>query len=567
MAGQFDIIRHDGLLSEEAIRAVSRMNQGAAINGGNLSVRNFGGNIEVFDFRAPPIWVRTTGAAVDGAHPWEEVMREDNEWTAHTDGATGTATVLPLYLADGGEVDEGTICRAWLYSSGTHYIGIPANRHGNYPGLLYLVTNVCPIGETSGVLYVAADDYEISTSGGQAIVAGSFDADAGKVTIRGVVDWTDPDFAAGSGDSFGFYLKVNGENYTGAPVHLVTFVGTGASMQKEMVWELALTQAGTIDLALWAYRVAGSRSLTAASTSRIEVNGNVAGIKVEYRQIIVPPGSHIGPKVCVVNPTDCCIDDDSSTADTASRISVSCCSVPIPAMRMVDLSSAYIIELPGWESIGYGWGEVNFSETFTEIWEQIKKVHYLQYAGQDDSPRRNCLYTKEIPLTNLWAWSRTGFSEAVRTQLLDHYIHLRFWISERRPGEPSSFYDYNINGANTNGPIPAPEQQAYCGFGASVARYSSTHPSPQFFGYLTGYKPHTTNEFYASQPDDLYGNVHAIYPIERFFAPLPTPGTSCIGTCKLIREHLYPSETGSPWPANSNLAIGFAPLLSVVPIG
>lgn len=446
-----------------------------------------------------------------------------------------------------GELDGVPVFRGFVNSDG-------------FSDIVRAVTNVCPIGETSGGLYVAADDYEISTSGGQAIVAGSFDADAGKVTVRGVVDWTDPDFAAGSGDSFGFYLKVNGENYTGAPVHLVTFVGSGAGMQKEMVWELALAQAGTLELALWAYRVAGSRSLTAASSSRIEVNGNAAGIKVEYRQIIVPPGSHIGPKVCVVNPTDCCIDDDSSTADTASRISVSCCSVPIPAMRMVDLSSAAIYQLPGWQSVGYGWGQVNFDETFTEIKDQLKKVHYLPYVGEFTDTRVRCVYEKEIPLDNLWASSRSGFSGEVRSQLLNHYIELRFVIAERQPGEQSPFNDLNIVNGQLVGPAPAAEYRAHCSLGIAVKVYSSANPSPQFNGGFGFFQPHTTNEFYASQPDGTYLWEKA--------NTLPTAGTSCIGACNLL---MFAGTPTGGWPGGLEpqpiSPISLSPTLSVVPVG
>ena len=126
MPGQFDIRRPDGHLSGRAAGNLNRMAQGAAINGGNLLVRNFGGNVEVVDPRSQPKWMRTTGAAELGAHPWEEVMQTTaGEWVAHTDGVTGETDSVPLYMADGSNQLEGTIARAWLYPNGQWYIGLP----------------------------------------------------------------------------------------------------------------------------------------------------------------------------------------------------------------------------------------------------------------------------------------------------------------------------------------------------------------------------------------------------------------------------------------------------------
>lgn len=186
----------------------------------------------------------------------------------------------------------------------------------NYPGAANLVTEVCKIGDTRSLNFKAGNDYDISTADGQVVIAGEYEAVPGPIKVKVVINWKDSNYNASSGDAFGFYLKVGGVTYDGAPQFVVQFVANGATINKEMTWDVVFTAKTKAVLAVWAYRVSGSRSLTVDATSRIEVDGGEGGIRVEKTNFTFPAIIR-GRKVCVDNPKNCCIEDQSS--DTSSR--------------------------------------------------------------------------------------------------------------------------------------------------------------------------------------------------------------------------------------------------------
>lgn len=407
---------------------------------------------------------------------------------------------------------------------GTHTDGTPVFRSWlvdeGFPDVLRVVTNVCPVGESAGSIFNAAENYEISTADGQAVIVGEPTVKAGIMTVRAVVDWTDPDYEAGTGDAFGFYLIADDADYTGAPVHLVTFVGNGASMQKEMVWNVPVAEDGPVELALWAYRASGSRSLVVATTSRLEVNSEVAGTKVEYRQIILS-GALVGNKICVVNPRDCCIDDDASNQDSASDISVACCSVPIPAMRSVDLSGVVSLK-PGWFAYGFGY-YLNYDYLIDRVQEELDKLHYLPYSGTLTDTRVRCIYEKTIAIPDARVASYFGFPPTEETAgdivyLPTFSIRIRFLISERLSGEGSPFFDWTTGESD-----PAGEYQAHCGL--NLDYFTDSGPWAGYVNFAGIYNPHYSNEFYATQPEGVYPRLRS--------GGLPDPGTSCAGECNL----------------------------------
>lgn len=402
-----------------------------------------------------------------------------------------------------------------------------------FADILRIVTNVCDVGESTGNVFAADDAYVINSTGGQAVVVGEVEAQEGFITVRGVLDWSDPGYEATTGDSFSFYLVANGSNHTGAPKLLVTFVGDAATNQKEMVWKIAAEPGSTVALQLWAYRVAGSGQLTAAVTSRLEVQTAVAGKKVEYRQLILN-GAHVGPKICVMNPTDCCVDDDASTQDgTASDLITNCCSVPIPAMRVVDLTGVEA-HLPGWWGVWQGaW---NFDTLIQTIADELNKVHYLPYMGTVTNSRIRCVYGKNISIPGAFGLSAEGYWQpsgppigATSTVYYPTFnIQIRFYISERLAGESSQFFDYTPTPpyGNPAGYIDAPEYQAHCALG--VGLYTDEGPwNGPFLVYFNA-QPHYTRAFHATQ-NTLLGN-EVLTPYSN---TLPDPGSSCAGPCNL----------------------------------
>lgn len=451
----------------------------------------------------PAVWLQSDVS--DQSH-----AEQSDVWAWPIDGAGAEDAFFEGETV--GTHEEKPVFRGWMVED-------------DFPDVLRIVTNVCPVGESAGNRFTAADNYEISTEGGQAIVVGTINAKAGITSVRAVVDWTDPDFEAGTGDSFSFYLIADGTDYTGAPPHLVTFVGNGASMQKEMVWNVLLSEDKTINLALWAYRISGSRSLVASTTSRLEVNSDVAGTKVEYRQLILNGGAHVGPKICITNPADCCIDDESSTQDTGSDLTVTCCSVPVPSMRSVDLSGM-VSFASGWFAVGFGY-YANYDYLIGRVRDELNKLHYLPYIGEIVDTRTRCLYEKTISIPDAYVLSYFGFpteeTEGSTEYIPSFSIRLRFFISERLPGESSPFYDWNLSGGVPVGYIAAGEYQAHCGL--SLEYFTDGGPWAGLAAFTGVYTPHYSNEFYATQPVGTYPRLRN--------GNLPDPGTSCAGACSL----------------------------------
>lgn len=220
--------------------------------------------------------------------------------------------------------ESGPVRILWAEGEGDDQdalVRIEGSYFEGFPGILNLVTNVCPIGETKSLVFTAGADVVVDSEDLTVIASGTYTATAGTAKVKCVVIWTDPDFQASTGDSFGFELKVNTADYIGAPEYFVTAIGWGVTKTVEMTWDVAFPVAGDYALFLLGFRASGSAEITADAGSRIELEGKANGIRVEYTPVALPSVQR-GTKVCIDNPTNCCVDDDSSgtaSRDTASR--------------------------------------------------------------------------------------------------------------------------------------------------------------------------------------------------------------------------------------------------------
>jgi hypothetical protein len=230
----------------------------------------------------PPVWARVTADGDPDAgpvpHEWEEVYQTTpGSWAALPGGKSGTTTSNPLYLADGTAAASGAILRAWLYATGSHWVGLPtaAGDLGAFACLEVLTGVTCdpdtnePVIETRTIHFIGyvADDGcgAGSGSGSAACMAGGAEQPA-NVVIDGMCAIGDEITLPGAGDCA--WGGVPGTSITGGGSGAVfTWAKTGG------VWFLSVVEDG-VTLATFSF--AGDWDGTGVEATFVSGTGDCA---------------------------------------------------------------------------------------------------------------------------------------------------------------------------------------------------------------------------------------------------------------------------------------------------
>jgi len=447
----------------------------------------------------------------------------------------------PLVGAGWGPVDG----EWWLGEGGPGFtcLGLSADGRAMFlakdavddlPDILEILTKVCPAKKPGPPIVLRPSESKVVGASGEYLIDTTTNLPDGVLTITVSLTWKDEGDEAVSGDYFGFKLGVDSTLLDGAPLYYVMFGGISAEKTIEYTWTYKNPAAKPLPLLVYVYRESGSGEMTASIDSKVTVKTETGSLINERRQLILPDGSHLGPKVCVVDPTDCCNDDQSSYT-ASDLLVVPCCSVPVPSQWKVTLSG---VNLPkrGWQNFGYGIS-ANFDTFIDSANEALTGLHILTYRGTAQGFSQatiNCVFEKEIVYSNPIVFSRVGFGPVVETDLTDaialapHKIVFRL----REYVQPVELF---FNSRETPyGYVSSPTIRAYAELLIDVRLGSFANVSSGALDMHTYYSHHFTQHFHIEQESGglqgpEYANVLALLGEGTW----PEPMTNCDGPCNL----------------------------------
>ena len=409
------------------------------------------------------------------------------------------------------------------------------------PGILRIVTNNCLNDKPAVPAVFRVSEDTVVDDHGQTLIDSTILAGKGAVTFKASVTWTDPDWAAYTNDHFEFRLIMDGNLQTEVCEHIVSLGGPAAKTVKEFTWHYTNPTKRPIPFLLYAIRTSGFGDLTATTDSKVEVSTLSATNRVEYRQLILPKGVKVGPKICVDDPKDCCVDDQSSISSSA-YLNIPCCPVPVPSQWKVTFSNVTLSQYG--DEILYLVGNastqrVNWSPLSLKVQNALNATHVLNYVGFEQKTIGgqtyvDCIFEKILSITD--PYYETVF-DGVRSS-----VHITNWAQYSADVQPritfkirhlvntnNLFYNYLIP---PTGPVDAPQVAAMatleCHF-AYLGPYASGILTSSGTGYYRQYVPHFTGAYHTTQdwPNAQY------LEYANTAADFPDPGTSCDGPCKL----------------------------------
>lgn len=440
-----------------------------------------------------------------------------------------------------GDIAEG----AWVEAAhvGTHTDGVPVFRgvcvpDDDLPDIARIVTNVCPtlkIGKPIKIQFPQAVEVD---GGGQDLLRGTINLTKGVVTIRVSVNWTDPDWEAYTADEFTFILGLDSAILGTSEKYSIIFGGPSAETTRELTVSYTVPSTKQYQYSVIGIRNTGSGKLTATTASFLEITPKTGSIVTEYRQAIVPKGMRFGKKVCVTDPQDCCLDDQSSNT-SSDYLNLACCPVPVPSQWRVA-ASGISLKKSGMTPWVYG-QRFNFDTLADGLTAILNGTFTLTFKNVQPYPWSSspdtCVYQYLIPYESGLHYFRQ-LSGADPVEQVD--IGEASWNSQQPkivfylrhlPRTNQMFSNWSLP---PYGPRDTPEVQAYATLFFQLGAWGGEGGVNPNYLYTPAaqYTPHYTREFHR----DYEGLATAVWDHYDALAGggWHTVGTACDGDCNLM---------------------------------
>lgn len=418
------------------------------------------------------------------------------------------------------------------------------------PDIRRVVTNVCPTTKPAPPIVYRMDTAVVVDGDGQELIKGTVSIPKGPVKFKASVGWSDPDWEASTFDEYETSLYIGDTKLEAKPTHLVIMGGPSAATTVEYEWVYNNLTQRPVAFMLLGQRTTGYGKLTATTATKLEVTLPAGSIIVEYQQEIAPRGTKRGKKVCVVDPKDCCLEDESSF--TSSLLQVPCCPVPVPSQWTTTITH-FAPPLAGWEQTLYSSTQVNYDALKVALKAAIEDTHVLTFKGVQNStypvPRDGiieCVFEKILHIDSPYYLRRqNGFSPAETVPIVD-YVQPSL-VFKLRFNPESERWLSRWYGPDAGERELTPEIAAV----AMLEVSTNTAINDGVFGQFSAdfgarFSPHHTEDYYVNR---LYGPDSAELQTLRNLQAAgtwPEPGTACDGPCRLWSpeyRHSYSYET------------------------